>query len=144
MKLQIASRLAIFAVLELTESLDRQLTVADIAAKYGVSTHHLAKVMHALGRAGLVRSARGAGGGYQFCGNARRTTLLDIIELFEPLGPNGDAGEPGSGTSEAGALDIVLGEIDDAVRATFGSITIATMRRLVERGRRPRAAAGTR
>jgi Rrf2 family nitric oxide-sensitive transcriptional repressor len=143
MKLQIASRLAIFAVLELTEHAERQLTVAEIATKYGVSTHHLAKVMHELGRAGLARSVRGAGGGYQFCANARRTTLLDIIELFEELGPRGlDANEPGRGTGEAGALDIVLGEIDEAARATFGSITIATMRRLVERGRAPPVAAG--
>ena len=143
MKLQIASRLAIFAVLELTEHAERQLTVAEIATKYGVSTHHLAKVMHELGRAGLARSVRGAGGGYQFCANARRTTLLDIIELFEELGPRGlDAKEPGRGTGEAGALDTVLGEIDEAARATFGSITIATMRRLVERGRAPPVAAG--
>jgi Rrf2 family nitric oxide-sensitive transcriptional repressor len=143
MRLQIASRLAIFAVLELTEHAERQLTVAEIATKYGVSTHHLAKVMHELGRAGLARSVRGAGGGYQFCANARRTTLLDIIELFEELGPRGlAANEPGRGTGEAGALDIVLGEIDEAARATFGSITIATMRRLVERGRAPPVAAG--
>ena len=31
--------------------------------------------------AGLVRAIRGAGGGYQFSGNARRTTLLDVIEV---------------------------------------------------------------
>jgi len=145
MKLQIASRLAIFAVLELTEHSDRPLTVAEIAAKYGVSTHHLAKVMHVLGRAGLVRSARGAGGGYHARGNARRTTLLDIIELFEALGPSAqEGGEPGNGTAEAGALDIVLGELDAAVRATFGSITVATMRRLVERGGEPGAVAASR
>jgi Rrf2 family nitric oxide-sensitive transcriptional repressor len=143
MKLQIASRLAIFAVLELAEHSERQLTVAEIATKYGVSTHHLAKVMHDLGRAGLVRSVRGAGGGYQFCANARRTTLLDIIELFEEFGPPGpNAGDPDHGTGEAGALDIVLIEIDEAARATFGSITIATMRRLVERGRAPPVATG--
>ena len=132
MKLQIASRLAIFAVLELTEHSERQLTVAEIATRYGVSTHHLAKVMHELGR-----------GGYQFSGNIRRTTLLDIIELFEEFGQQGpDANEPGRGTGEAAALDIVLGEIDEAVRATFGSITIATMRRLIERGRVPPVATG--
>ena len=143
MKLQIASRLAIFAVLELTEHSERQLTVAEIATRYGVSTHHLAKVMHELGRARLVRSVRGAGGGYQFCANARRTTLLDIIELFEEFGPQGpDTNEPGRGTGEAAALDIVLGEIDEAVRATFGSITIATMRRLIEGGRVPPVATG--
>ena len=87
MKLQISSRLAIFAALELLAHPDRQLSVGEIGAKYGVSNHHLAKVMNVLGRAGLVRSVRGVGGGYQFCGNPRRTTLLDLIELFEQLGP---------------------------------------------------------
>jgi Rrf2 family protein len=141
MKLQIASHLAIFSILELVAHPHRQLTVAEISAKYGLSTHHLAKVMHVLGRAGLVRSVRGAGGGYQFSGNARRTTLLDITELFEDLGPQGaDARGPGQGTGEAAALDLVLREIDDTARATLGSITIETMRGLIARGRGQRAA----
>ncbi len=136
MKLQVSSRLAIFAVLELIRQPDRQLSVAEIGLKYGVSNHHLAKVMHTLGRAGLVRSVRGVGGGYQFCGNAHRTTLLDVIELFENLGPgNEEDGGPGTGTGEGRALFDVLREIDDGARATFGSITIATMRKLVERQR---------
>jgi Rrf2 family protein len=136
MKLQVSSRLAIFAVLELIRQPDRQLSVAEIGLKYGVSNHHLAKVMHTLGRAGLVRSVRGVGGGYQFCGNAHRTTLLDVIELFENLGPGSeeDAG-PGRDTGEGRVLFDVLREIDDSARATFGSITIATMRKLVERHR---------
>jgi Rrf2 family protein len=139
MKLQIASRLAIFAVLELAANSDRQLSVAEIGTKYGISNHHLAKVMHVLGRAGLVRSVRGAGGGYQFSGNMRRTTLLDIIELFENPASADETGASADGTSEGRALAEVLGEIDDIARATLGSITIATMLNLVER-RRPRGA----
>ena len=46
MRLQISTRLAIFAVLELTAREGCQLSVADIGEKYGVSSHHLAKVMH--------------------------------------------------------------------------------------------------
>lgn len=139
MKLQIASRLAIFAVLELTANPERQLSVADIGAKYGVSNHHLAKVMHVLGRAGLVRSVRGAGGGYQFSGNIRRTTLLDVIQLFEnPETTDFDGAGP-EATSEESALRQVIGEIDDIARATLGSITIATMLNLVERHRAERA-----
>ncbi len=133
MKLQIASRLAIFAVLELTAEPDRQLSVGEIGAKYGVSNHHLAKVMHVLGRAGLVRSIRGAGGGYQFSGTVRRVTLLDIIQLFENLGSGDEPGLPGESTGEGRALSLVEGEIDDIARATLGSITIATMRDLVAR-----------
>jgi len=142
MKLQTSTRLAIFAVLELTEHEGRQLSVADIGKKYGVSSHHLAKVMHVMGRAGLVRSVRGAGGGYQFIGNAKRTTLLDVVQLFE----DASALEPGSWTAdstpEERALGRILGEIDNIARATLGSVTIATMRKLVDRngiGNRSRA-----
>jgi Rrf2 family protein len=133
MRLQISTRLAIFAVLELTASEGRQLSVADIGEKYGVSSHHLAKVMHVMGRAGLVRSVRGAGGGYQFSGNPRRTTLLDVAQLFEELSSvEPDAGVAAT-TPEDQALREVLYEIDDIARATLGSITIATMRKLVDR-----------
>lgn len=133
MKLQIASHLAIYALLEVAGNPDRPLSVVEIADKYGVSTHHLAKVMHALGRANLVRSIRGVGGGYQFCGNARRITLLDVVQLFEDIAePHGRLGEA---TEEGRALRQVLAEIDDIAHATLGSITIATMLNLVDRCR---------
>ena len=136
MKLQVASQLAIYSVLELIAEPNRQLTVADIAEKYAVSTNHLAKVMNVLGRAGIVRSVRGVGGGFQFCGNARRTTLLDIIELFEPRASLAlQASDLGGRTAEAGALGIVLKEIDDTIRTTLGCITIATLRDLAVRER---------
>lgn len=141
MKLQIASQLAIYALLELAARPDRPISVGEIGDKYKVSTYHLAKVMTVLGRAKLVRAARGVKGGYQFTGNARRTTLLDVIQLFEDLGPaNLDARAPGERTDEARVLRDVLREIDDLAQATFGSITIATMLKLIGRRRagRPR------
>jgi len=134
MKLQISSRLAIFALLELAVDSNRQLSVAGIGEEYGVSSHHLAKVMQVLVRARLVRSVRGARGGYQFNDNARRTTLLDVIQLFENIGADVSTAV-GDRTSEGRALREVLGEIDDIARATLGSITIATMLKLVERRR---------
>ncbi|VAV89897.1 hypothetical protein MNBD_ALPHA08-1699 [hydrothermal vent metagenome] len=138
MKLQISSRLAIFALIELAADPKRQVSVSEIGQKYNVSTHHLAKVMHTLGRAGLVRSIRGVGGGYSFSGNARRTTLLDVIILFEDIAPNECAPENAkTATSAEWALCQVLFEIDDIARATLGSITISTM--LKQIGRRQAA-----
>ena len=144
MKLQISTGLAIFAVLELAAREGRRLSVAEIGEKYGVSSHHLAKVMHVMGRAGLVRSVRGARGGYQFAGNARRTTLLDVAELFENLSSVEQDVTAADATPEGQALRGVLNEIDDIARATLGSITIATMRKLVDcrgssRGQRSKA-----
>jgi Rrf2 family protein len=91
--------------------------------------------MHALNRAGLVTAVRGAGGGYQFSGNARRTTLLDVIALFENLGSDDTHMIVSQPTSEARALHAVLDEIDDIVRATLGSITLATMLKIAGRQR---------
>ncbi len=136
MKLQTASRLAIYAVLELSTDPERQLSAAEIGDKFGISTHHLSKVLHTLGRAGLVRSVRGAGGGYVFSGNAKRTTLLDVIELFESVGGRGAGGGEGAVTPEADALQTVLGEIDELTRATLNSITLSTMHKLTSGAKR--------
>ena len=62
MRLQKSSLIAIYAVLELASAPERQMAAAEIAEKYGVSGHHLAKVMRTLVRAGLIRSMRGACG----------------------------------------------------------------------------------
>ena len=135
MKLQISSRIAIFALLELAAGPERQLAVAEMGEKYDVSAHHLAKVMQVLVRAGLVRSVRGARGGYQFSGNPRRITLLDVIRLFEDLASSGATSRAVEATSEGRALHQVLVEIDEIASATLGSITIATMLKLAARHR---------
>ncbi len=54
MKLQKASRYALYAVLHLASDPDRQQSTADIAEEYGISIHHLAKVMRTLVRSGLL------------------------------------------------------------------------------------------
>lgn len=133
MRLQISTQLAIFAILELAAREGHQLSVAEIGEKYGVSSHHLAKVMHVMGRAGYVRSVRGAGGGYQFAGNARRMTLLDVVQLFEDLSSVEPQTSVADTTAEGQALRRVLSEIDDIAQATLGSVTIATMCKLVNR-----------
>ena len=130
MRLQKATRCALFAVLELANSPDSQLSATDIAERYGISANHLAKVLRDLGRAGLVESVRGAGGGYRFCGNAKRTTLYDVINLFEDIGGgelDGSAAEAGDETEIGQALGRVMLEINEIARATLISITIETL-----------------
>ncbi len=143
MKLQIATRIALYAVLDLASAGGAQLSAGEIAERFGISVNHLSKVLAVLGRAGLVESLRGAGGGYRFRGNARRVTLLDVVELFEDVGPN-DRGsaEPGAESPEGRALRRVLDEIDDIARATLGSITLATMLKLMAEPAREPAPAG--
>jgi Rrf2 family protein len=141
MKLQKNTSLALYSVLEFAAAPDRHVSAAEIADKYGVSPHHLAKVLSDLARAGIVESVRGVGGGYKFAGNARRLTLMDIIRTFEDFSPAaGDRREPGELTPVGTALGAVLSEIDEIAKATFSSITLATMLRLIERQQRNHAA----
>jgi Rrf2 family protein len=134
MKLQKNTQLALYSVLEFAADPTRHIAAATIAEKYGVSQHHLAKVLSELARAGVVESVRGVGGGYRFAGNLRRMTLMDIIRLFEPDGPGTEAEPAPNGTTPVDlALDAVLSEIDQFARATFSSITLATMLKLMQR-----------
>jgi Rrf2 family protein len=141
MKLQKATRFGLYAVLELAADPGAQRSAGEIAQKYGISTNHLAKVLRSLGRAGLVDAVRGAGGGYRFTGNARRVTLLDIVELFEETGPAGpEVDDAGAATPLGETLHSVLVEIDDITRATLGSITVESFINLMRKGKRPAAA----
>ena len=138
MRLQKNTSLALFSVLEFARDPTRHIPAAEIAARHDASPHHLAKVLAELAREGIVESVRGVGGGYRFAGNARRLTLLDVIRLFEDIEP-----QPAhaAATPIERALATVLSEIDENAKATFGSITLATMLGLIERQEAARAAA---
>lgn len=131
MKLQQNTRLALFSLLEFAADPQRQIPAAEIAQKYDVSSHHLAKVLAELSRVGMVQSVRGVGGGYRFVGNARRLTLMDVIARFEDVLPSEhNASEV---TPVGRALSSVLSEIDEIAKASMSSITLATMLRIIER-----------
>jgi len=142
MKLQKNSSFAIYSVLEFAADPTRHISAAEIADKYGISAHHLAKVLSELVRAGIVESVRGVGGGYRFAGNARRLTLMDVIQTFEALSPpDGGRLESADHTPVGKALGAVLTEIDEIAKATLCSITLATMLQLIERQQRSAATA---
>jgi Rrf2 family protein len=142
LKLNKGSLFALFAVLELASDCKRQLSTTDIAEKYGISTHHLAKVMRNLVHAGLVQAVRGVGGGYRFAGNVSRTTLLDVIQLFETLESELDVPNNCSKAGEPimAELQSITNEIDDLTKAVLDTITLETA--LKSTRQRTEAAAG--
>jgi Rrf2 family nitric oxide-sensitive transcriptional repressor len=58
-------------------------TVGDIAAFYGISVHHVGKVIHQLGRLGYVRNRRGPGGGIELARKPSEITVGRVILDFE-------------------------------------------------------------
>ena len=128
MKIQKASLFALYAVLELASDPERQLSATDIADKYGISTHHLAKILRTLVRSKLIQAVRGAGGGYRFTGIVNRTTLLEVIELFETLESDLDTPTPKgqAGGAIIEELQSITREIDDLTKTVLDTITLET------------------
>jgi len=85
-------------------------------------------VLRKLSRAGLLHAARGQGGGYRFAANPKRVTLMDVIALFEDIGTPRKRGA----RAEERAIERVLGELDETAKATFRSITLDTLLKLIQ------------
>jgi DNA-binding transcriptional regulator GbsR (MarR family) len=85
MKLQTGTRLGLYAVLELAREPDRTLSAADLAERFGVSSHHLAKVLRTLSAAGLVRGGQRAKepGEDTDIGTTLQRVLLEVDEIAE-------------------------------------------------------------
>ena len=76
---------ALRAVVLLARDAARALTVDQIAGETHVPGGYLAKVMQTLGRAGIVRSQRGVGGGFMLARSPDEITLLDVINAVDPI-----------------------------------------------------------
>ena len=68
---------------------DRVVLISEIAQAQGVPESYLAKIFQDLAKAGLVRSHRGARGGFTLARPPEEISLLQIIEAIEgPLALN--------------------------------------------------------
>ena len=58
-------------------------TVTQVASAYGISRHHLVKVVHRLGALGWVRTTRGKGGGFALARPAAEIRVGAVVRDFE-------------------------------------------------------------
>lgn len=67
---------------------ERGFTTAALAAEFGLSRHHLTKILHRLAQAGHVTTRRGQGGGVTLArpaGDIRLGALVRLLEQDQPL-----------------------------------------------------------
>lgn len=62
---------------------DGRCSAADISERTAVSARFTLKILHKLVTEGIVRSYKGANGGYMLARGAEEITLRDIIELID-------------------------------------------------------------
>lgn len=76
---------ALRAVLWLIQEPGRSQTTRQIATGTHTPPGYISKVLQLLAKAGLVRSQRGLGGGFQFAGDPAQVTVLDVINAVDPV-----------------------------------------------------------
>ena len=63
---------------------ERRPTISEISASYGISRNHIMKVVHQLGLAGYLETARGQSGGMRLARASKEIILGEIIRRTEP------------------------------------------------------------
>lgn len=124
---------ALRAVIYLTYQNDlRPCSVAEIAAREGIPKKFLEKIIQDLIHQGIVRSTRGAQGGYTLAKDPDRITFKDVIEAIE--GPVSVNVCVGTGTGPACTLYKNCGmlwvwqEAQRRVMEVFANTTLADVR----------------
>ena len=111
-------------------------TTQQIAAATQVPAGYLSKVLQSLGRGGLVRASRGLHGGFDLARPAADTSILDVINVVDPI--KRIPACPLSLKAHRLALCPLHKRLDDAMAAievTFASASLAGL--LVTTGSRP-------
>ncbi|MAD53311.1 MULTISPECIES: Rrf2 family transcriptional regulator [unclassified Idiomarina] len=62
---------------------DKRATISDLSEVFSVPKNHLNKVVHHLGKLGLIKTWRGKGGGFSLATDANRMRLDSVIRQLE-------------------------------------------------------------
>lgn len=74
---------AVRCVLYLAESQKEVVMVSEIAKEMKIPKSFLSKIMQKLAKAGIVKSLRGAKGGFRLAKKPTEISLLDVVETME-------------------------------------------------------------
>lgn len=97
-------------------TMNRRMTVEEIAKRYGVSRHHMAKVAHHLQALGLVTATRGRGGGISLARPATEINVGAVVREMENLTTFVECMQPGSNTCPVAGACGLQGALSHALQ----------------------------
>lgn len=106
------------------------IPIKNISQRQDISDKYLEQIITQLSRAGLVKSARGAQGGYMLAKEPQEYTVGEILRLLEgnlaPVACVDDTKEACTRSDECVTME-VWREIKDAVNKVVDNITLADL-----------------
>ena len=83
MRLTSFTDFALRALMRLASEPTRSFATNEIAAEFGISRNHLAKVVRDLADGGFISTQRGAGGGFSLARPPQTITLGEVVRALE-------------------------------------------------------------
>ncbi len=110
-----------------TEGSERPVPVKEISKRQNISEKYLEQIISPLSKAGLVKSIRGAQGGYVLTRPATEITAGDILRAAEGTIAPVECCESGCDRSDGCITFGLYKKIQDAVDSVVDSVTLADM-----------------
>lgn len=142
MKLSAYSDYAIRVLMQTALRSPQRLTVAEVALTFGISRHHLVKVVHDLGRNGYLATQRGIGGGFILARPPENIRLGDIVRLGEESETVIDCLDGENHLCRLLPVCRLKGVLDEAAAAFFAVMDGYTLADLVKQQSKMRAVLG--
>lgn len=144
MKLSTKGRYGLRALIDLAQYSEKEpVSITSISNRQGISERYLEQLMAKLKKAGLVKSIRGAGGGYILERDMHEISVGDVLRALEgsldPVECSGLSEEEGCSAAESCVTKYVWQRINDSINQTVDSIM---MDQLVEESKRKCCSAG--
>jgi Rrf2 family transcriptional regulator, iron-sulfur cluster assembly transcription factor len=129
MKLTTRGRYAVTAIIDLAlHQSEHPVTLADIAARQGISLAYLEQIFARLRRSGLVSSTRGPGGGYRLTRESRDIVIADIIDAVnESVEYTRCGGERNCQAGQPCLTHELWVDLGDRVREYLRGVTVADL-----------------
>ena len=132
MKLTTKGRYAVTAMLDLAiHATDSPVPLADISQRQGISLSYLEQLFARLRRQGLVKSARGPGGGYRLNRQAEEITIVEVLNAIDEKIDTTRCG--GKGDCQEGQSCLTHDLWSDLSRQISDFLSRITLGELVER-----------
>lgn len=110
----------------------RRATIAEIATAFDVNENHLTKVVHFLGKAGLLTNVRGKGGGLDLARPPKDIVVGDVVRQTEGMAGPVECFDPDGGRCCIGRVCRLRGVLHEAVEAFYRVLDGCTLEDLVE------------
>jgi len=133
---------ALRAVVCLARDPEARLTTPELATLTGLPSSYLSKVLQALVRAGVVDSQRGSCGGFRLARRPAAVSLLEIVNVVDPLERHLKGSCQADAEAGLAALDRRLDAVLESLEHELDRTTVADLLRAADQPPPPQLGRG--